>query len=263
MLGNFNWDDVGAQVPALEQFSDPSTIHDSSSRESRRLLRRKKVYPFLQGGFYALSRDLIALLLPRARSLLEAERERMRRLRIGEDVFIFYALHEALAAANRSMSLRHLTWTRSHWLPKRPERGIFALGWVYPSNASTVVHWIKHRPSDMELVHNVSGGAVVGAFAPFRFVWSAAHRRLEHAAWHQLARWSIYRKCCWIYGCHAPYRGGDIKLFLAQSADLSWTALRAISRDAPFSERERLGGEGFPTGHPAFSPLFPNVATRR
>ena len=52
---------------------------------------------------------------------------------------------------------------------------------------------------------------------------------------------------CWIFGCHAPYRGGDINLFLAQSADLSAVATARIARAFPFDAKDFLGSAGFPT----------------
>lgn len=75
----------------------------------------------------------------------------------------------------------------------------------------------------------------------------ARQERLAHGARRQLTRWSIYRKNCWIFGCHAPYRGGDINLFLAQSADLSAVATARIARAFPFDAKDFLGSAGFPT----------------
>ena len=77
--------------------------------------------------------------------------------------------------------------------------------------------------------------------------WYAREARLTHDVKRQQARWSIYRKCCWIFGCHFPHRGGDLKgCFLAKSADLSDGALERIRTDPPFNEKEYLGSGGFP-----------------
>ena len=84
-------------------------------------------------------------------------------------------------------------------------------------------------------------------FAPFTFTWHARDARLLHDAPRQLARYSIYRKCCWIYGCHAPIRGGDLaKCFLAKSADLSDSALAALRTAPPFDAKDFLGSPQFP-----------------
>ena len=209
-------------------------------------------FPFLQGGFYALSRDLITLLSPTARELWERHSTVLRTRKLGEDAFVFYALQRASSLANVSYRIRHLSWSRFHFLPQHAAThaktsGASTMGWVYPSHdSSSVVHWIKH--GDMELVHNVTLLQREPIFAPFVFGWDGRSARLTHEATHQLARWSIYRKCCWIFGCHAPYRsGGDLKAcFLAKSADLSPEALRRISTAPPFNDKEFLGSQRFP-----------------
>jgi len=209
-------------------------------------------FPFLQGGFYAITRDLIARLLPEAHRLWDTHADMIRARKLGEDAFVFYSLHRGAAAAAVGYRIRHLTWSRAHFLPINPLKTlgkpwISSMGWVYPSNdSSSVVHWIKY--GDMELVHNVTRHQAEPIFEPFAFRWEAREARLSHDAPRQLARWSIYRKCCWIFGCHAPFRkGNDLKAcFVEKSADLSDGALERLRSAPPFSDRERLGSEGFP-----------------
>ena len=205
-----------------------------------------KQYPFMQGGFYVLSRDLASLAIEEALRLWEAHSPLINWERVGEDAFVFLALHRAAAAANLTYRLRHLTWTRSHFLPAQPlTHKDGGMGWVFPSNSSSVVHWIKY--GDMHLVHSVLRHTRRPAFAPFSFTWDARRQVLAHGRQMQLARWSIYRKCCWIFGCHAPYRGGQLdECFLNKTRDLSRPALRRIRFDFPFSSREYLGSPGFP-----------------
>ena len=51
---------------------------------------------------------------------------------------------------------------------------------------------------------------------------------------------------CWIFGCHAPYRGGDLRIFLQKSADLSPAALSRLRTEPPFNQKDWLGSRAFP-----------------
>ena len=230
-----------------------------------------------QGGFYALSRDLVQLFEPEAQRMWDKDEAAIRHLQVrflwmqvfgrapwdlhpcrgapqlaqccllsrqlGEDAFVFSAIHLALAKAGLCYRLRHLTWTRFHNLPKSVSAKGGGMGWIFPSNSSSVVHWIKH--GEFHIVHNESNAART-AFRPFRFIWRPRSLRIEHAAQRQQTRWSIYRKNCWIFGCHAPYRGGELRRFVEQSADLSPSGLEQLRTAPPFNEREFLGSRSFP-----------------
>lgn len=160
-------------VPNMGQFRDPSLVNTRTKEKGSTL------YPFMQGGFYTLSRDMVGSLVPYADSMYQGDfnRSRLKQLKLGEDAFVFLALHKAAAASNTSYRMRDLTWTRSHFLPANPGRMEFAMGWHYPSNASSVVHWIKHDVADFWLVHNISGGTRQPAFAPFRWEWHPTQAR--------------------------------------------------------------------------------------
>ena len=167
----------------------------------------KGIYPFLQGGFYALTRDLVQMLLPEAVRLWTAFANKIHRWEMGEDGFIFAALHLAAGRANANYTLRHLTWTRAHYLTARPQRDKRGgMGWVHPSAATTLVHWLKSaRRSDRP------------AFPAFRLEWHPRSARFEMDP-RSLARWQCYLRICGTWGCHAPHRGGSLSEFLVRSA---------------------------------------------
>ena len=173
------------------------------------------IYPFLQGGFYALTRDLVHMLLPDAVRLWTAFESEIHRWKMGEDGLIFYALHLAAGRANANYTLRHLTWTRAHYLTARPQhekRG--GMGWVHPSAATTLVHWIKSaRRPDWNLVQNITGSADRPAFPAFRLEWHPRSARFEMDP-RSLARWQRYLRICGTWGCHAPHRGGSLSEFV-------------------------------------------------
>ena len=173
------------------------------------------IYPFLQGGFYALTRDLVQILLPDAVRLWTAFESEIHRWKMGEDGLIFYALHLAAGRANANYTLRHLTWTRAHYLTARPQhekRG--GMGWVHPSAATTLVHWIKSaRRPDWSLVQNITGSADRPAFPAFRLEWHPRSARFEMDP-RSLARWQRYLRICGTWGCHAPHRGGSLSEFV-------------------------------------------------
>ena len=136
-------------------------------------------YPFMQGGFYALTRDLVMMLLPLANRTWTVHQQVIRKHGLGEDGLLFYALHAAAAAARVPYTLRHLTWTRYHYMPRRPlEAPAGGMGWVAPSASSTCIHWMKYAGAmHWQLAHNVTAAADAPPFAPFRFVWDAARGR--------------------------------------------------------------------------------------
>ena len=179
-------------------------------------------YPFMQGGFYAMTRDLVEMLIPDALSLWQRFQQPILKFKMGEDAMMFNALHLAAKRQKASYTLRHVTWTRSHYLPARPrhdKRG--GMGWVFPSTATTVVHWLKSgRLVHWNLVHNATGSTSRPAFPAFRFDWDAGAERFTMDA-RSLARWQAYVNICGIWGCHAPYRGGDLAEFVRVDAKIS------------------------------------------
>jgi hypothetical protein len=135
--------------PTLRSGRDLSGLFDGHLEQWGPAPRlRRGYFPFMQGGFYALTRDLVRLLLPAANASWAARADALRTAKVGEDGLIFHALHAAAARARVSYGLRHLTWTRYHNLaPADAPAG--GMGWVAPTAASTVVHWIKdeRRPT--------------------------------------------------------------------------------------------------------------------
>jgi len=192
----------------LESLSDPPghTGHNGNG-----------IYPFLQGGFYALTRDLVQMLIPEAVRLWTTFENEIHRWQMGEDGFIFYALHLAAGRANANYSLRHLTWTRAHYLTARPQRDKRGgMGWVHPSAATTLVHWLKSaRRSDWNLVRNITGATDRPAFPAFRLEWHPRAARFEMDP-RSLERWQRYLRICGTWGCHAPHRGGSLSDFLVR-----------------------------------------------
>lgn len=141
---------------------------------------------------------------------------------MGEDGFIFYALHRAARRTNANYTLRHLTWTRSHYLTNNPRQNARGgMGWVYPSNATTVVHWLKMgQRLHWNIVHNATSMTSSPAFPAFRFDWHARTQRLGLDEWES-RRWERYLTICGMWGCHAPYRGGAVEQFIAAGATLA------------------------------------------
>ena len=62
------------------------------------------------------------MLVPDAERLWRTYAEPIKTWKMGEDGFMFYALHLAAGRENANYTLRHLTWTRSHYLTNRPRR---------------------------------------------------------------------------------------------------------------------------------------------
>ena len=142
------WAGGGKNVsfPIIESFADPVDVNARSRNkkpDGSTVGNRSFLYPFLQGGFYALTRDLVEILVPVARGFWKADAAWIRRQTLGEDAFLFGALHIAAARANLTYKLNHLSWSRYHDLPDKPERMVFGMGWVFPTEASTVVHYVK------------------------------------------------------------------------------------------------------------------------
>ena len=176
----------------------------------------KGAYPFLQGGFYALTRDLVHMLIPDAVRLWTTLKHEIIKWKMGEDGFIFYALHLAASREHANYTLRHLTWTRAHYLTERPQRDKRGgMGWVYPSAATTLVHWLKSgRVSHWSFVQNITGSTDRPAFPAFRLEWHPRSASFEMDP-RSLAQWQRYLCICGTWGCHAPYRGGSLSDFLA------------------------------------------------
>lgn len=155
------------------------------------------------------------MLVPDAERLWRTYAEPIKTWKMGEDGFMFYALHLAAGRENANYTLRHLTWTRSHYLtnrPRRDKRG--GMGWVYPSTATTLVHWLKSgKLAHWNLVHNITGATNSPAFPAFKFEWHARAARFEMDP-KGLRRWQRYLRICKVWGCHAPHRGGDLSEFL-------------------------------------------------
>ena len=174
-------------------------------------LSKRGRYPFLQGGFRVYSRDV----LHDAR--MKAQLLRYRRLYerhdgpIGEDAASMRAIERAFP--NRTFKIMHMTWSRSHFLQhnwkSHPGGG---MGWVHPSNASTVVHWVKYGPQAFRFLRAFSGaGSPPFAFRSFEFRWHPGSRIFAPS---NASAWKCYRRVCGAWGCHAPYRGERISTYL-------------------------------------------------
>ena len=190
---------------------------------------RWKFSPFLMGAAYVLSRDLLQLASAEMAALWARVRDANATemaWRPKEDAIVGHAIHQAARRARRTYRLHHLTWTRLHNFPAQcgragcgAKRKAGGMGWVYPSAASTIVHWLKSGGGGFgwERTHAVLRRAHVPAFAPFVFTWNASRGsggRFE-ADEAVRRRWASYRRHCWIFGCHAPHRGANLSEWIA------------------------------------------------
>ena len=178
--------------------------------------------PFLMGAFWGLSRDLAALVPARMRVLHASIVEATNRSALDwtplEDALVGYSLHEVAHAARVPYHLHHLTWTRVHHYAD--DKG--GMGWVLPSAASTVVHWLKGGAQQWRKTHDLMATADTPRLAPFVFRWNPKFRTFGalEADNATLARWQVYRDVCGKWGCHAPLRGGDVDTFRRAGAGL-------------------------------------------
>eukprot|EP00310_Coccolithus_braarudii_P006660 CAMPEP_0183380520 /NCGR_PEP_ID=MMETSP0164_2-20130417/125975_1 /TAXON_ID=221442 /ORGANISM="Coccolithus pelagicus ssp braarudi, Strain PLY182g" /LENGTH=257 /DNA_ID=CAMNT_0025558117 /DNA_START=466 /DNA_END=1236 /DNA_ORIENTATION=+ len=165
-------------------------------------MRRMGLYPFVSGPFYALTRDLVACMLNGLEEWSNVSAARnTSAISLGEDAFIFFALHVGTTRTNGTVTFQHVTWTRSHNLPSaradvgRPAKP--GMGWMHPSSTSFIVHWLKFGKWQWRLVHTTLANASTPVFTPFAFRWHARSSTFEHAAAGQASRWAAYIRICW------------------------------------------------------------------
>ena len=183
-----------------------------------RHLQRRPFYPYMQGGFHALTADLALLLA----DFFEAQGGAAIEAAVGpsEDAQVYYSLHLASSAKGLNYTMQHLTWTRSHWMPTRTSgrraRGALAFpSWVQPTAASTIVHELKSSDARVwRSVHEATRHARRPAFPPIAASWHPNIGRLSMDVLQQ-QRWTAYLECCGFSGCHAPYLGNDTATFVA------------------------------------------------
>jgi hypothetical protein len=180
-----------------------------------RQVQRRPLYPYMQGGFHALTADLALLLA----DFFEAQGGAAIEAAVGpsEDAQVYYSLHSASLAKGLNYTMQHLTWTRSHWMPANPRaRATLAFPWwVQPTAASTIVHELKSADARVwRSVDEATRHARRPAFPPIAASWHPNLGRLSMDVLQQ-QRWTAYLECCGFAGCHAPHRGNDTATFVA------------------------------------------------
>lgn len=171
----------------------------------------RAVFPFMQGGFRVYSSDIlhdrmVQNCLRRNKNVFMANKKQ-----IGEDVLSAWSIGQG--QPNRTLTLLHQTWTRFHFLQHNwetyPQGG---MGWVHPTNASEVVHWLKYGSREFHMLQDTVT-STNAAFPSHVFRWIPS----QHRVWPEdSARWNCYRRVCAKFGCHAPHRGASLSTYLLE-----------------------------------------------